>query len=98
MRGIEIMRRSGYPVIFDATHSVQLPGSSSGVSGGQPEFVPVLARAACAAGADALFVETHPDPRSARSDAQSMIPLSELEAVLAPAVAIAKLVRGGESF
>jgi 2-dehydro-3-deoxyphosphooctonate aldolase (KDO 8-P synthase) len=95
MRGIEIMRRSGYPVVFDATHSVQLPGSSSGTSGGQPEFVPVLARAACAAGADALFVETHPDPPSAGSDAQSMIRLSELEGVLAPAIAIAQLVRDG---
>jgi 2-dehydro-3-deoxyphosphooctonate aldolase (KDO 8-P synthase) len=58
MRGIEVMRRTGHPVVFDATHSVQLPGAAGGVSGGQPEFVPVLARAAIASGCDALFIET----------------------------------------
>lgn len=98
MRSIEIMKRTGFPVIFDVTHSVQLPGAASGTSGGQPEFVPVLARAACAAGCDALFVETHPDPASARSDAASMIPLVQLEPLLAGVVAVAEAYRttGGE--
>ncbi len=96
MRGIEIMRRTGFPVIFDATHSVQLPGASGGASGGQPEFVPVLARAACAAGCDALFIEAHPDPPAARSDAESMIRLSEVAAVLEPAAAVARAVREAE--
>jgi 2-dehydro-3-deoxyphosphooctonate aldolase (KDO 8-P synthase) len=82
MRSLDIMRRSGFPVVFDATHSVQLPGASSGTSGGQPEFVPVLARAACAAGCDALFIETHPDPSAALSDSESMIALADLRAVL----------------
>jgi 2-dehydro-3-deoxyphosphooctonate aldolase (KDO 8-P synthase) len=93
MRSIEIMKRTGFPVVFDVTHSVQLPGADSGTSGGQPEFVPVLARAACAAGCDALFVETHPDPASALSDAASMIPLEELEALLTGVAAIADAYR-----
>lgn len=93
MRSIQIMRGLGFPVVFDATHSVQLPGAASGVSGGQPEFVPVLVRAAVAAGCDALFIETHPDPASASSDAQSMIPLSGLEGVLAEALAVSAAVR-----
>ncbi len=96
MRGIEVMRGFGFPVVFDATHSVQLPGGGSGVSGGQPEFVPVLARAACAAGCDALFIETHPDPASARSDAASMIPLDALGGLLSEALSVARAVRGGE--
>jgi 2-dehydro-3-deoxyphosphooctonate aldolase (KDO 8-P synthase) len=82
MRSLDIMRRSGFPVVFDATHSVQLPGASSGASGGQPEYVPLLARAACAAGCDALFIEAHPDPPSALSDAASMIALSDLRPIL----------------
>ncbi|MCK4408698.1 MAG: 3-deoxy-8-phosphooctulonate synthase, partial [Candidatus Eisenbacteria sp.] len=81
------------PVVFDATHSVQLPGAASGVSGGEPEFVPVLARAACAAGCDALFLETHPKPQSAWSDAHSMIPLSELRRVLEGVLVVARAVR-----
>ena len=93
MRGIETMRSFGCPVVFDATHSVQLPGAASGVSGGEPAFVPVLARAACGAGCDALFIETHPSPRSALSDAHSMIPLSELRPVLEGALAVARAVR-----
>lgn len=93
MRGIEIMRGSGCPVVFDATHSVQLPGAASGMSGGQPEFVPVLARAACAAGCDALFIETHPTPAEAQSDAHSMIPLSELEGLLEGVLPVARAVR-----
>jgi 2-dehydro-3-deoxyphosphooctonate aldolase (KDO 8-P synthase) len=96
MRGIEIMRRTGYPVVFDATHSVQLPGAAGGVSGGQPEFVPVLARAAVASGCDALFIETHPDPPAALSDAGSMVPLEQLGAVLRDVLRVARAVRGAE--
>jgi 2-dehydro-3-deoxyphosphooctonate aldolase (KDO 8-P synthase) len=96
MRGMEIMRRTGYPVVFDATHSVQLPGAAGGVSGGQPEFVPVLARAAVASGCDALFIETHPDPPSARSDAGSMVPLEQLEPLLRDVMRVARAVRGVE--
>ena len=93
MRSIETMKSFGCPVVFDATHSVQLPGAASGVSGGEPEFVPVLARAACAAGCDALFLETHPSPESALSDAHSMIPLSDLRPVLEGVLAVARAVR-----
>ena len=93
MRGIETMKSFGCPVVFDATHSVQLPGAASGVSGGEPAFVPVLARAACAAGCDALFIETHPSPESALSDAHSMIPLSDLRRVLEGVLVVAHAVR-----
>lgn len=82
MRAIQIMQGFGCPVVFDATHSVQRPGAAAGASGGAPEFVPLLARAACAAGCDALFVETHPDPGSALSDARSMIALADLPQIL----------------
>jgi 2-dehydro-3-deoxyphosphooctonate aldolase (KDO 8-P synthase) len=92
LRGIGIMRDAGYPVVFDATHSVQRPGGAGGVSGGSPEFVPLLARAAVAAGCDALFIETHPDPRSALSDAHSMVPLEALEPILTSALAVAQAV------
>lgn len=78
MRSIPIMRRIGFPVIFDATHSVQLPGGGGTKSGGQREFAPVLARAALAAGANGLFIETHPDPNKALSDGPNMIPLNEM--------------------
>lgn len=95
MRSIPIMRSLGFPVVFDATHSVQLPGAADGVSGGQPEFVPALARAAVAAGCDALFVETHPQPESALSDAHSMVALSDLEMLLRGVAAVARVVREG---
>jgi 2-dehydro-3-deoxyphosphooctonate aldolase (KDO 8-P synthase) len=95
MRSIDVMRELGYPVVFDATHSVQLPGAGSGISGGRPEFVPVLARAACAAGCDALFIETHPDPARALSDAQSMVPLESLEGLLRDILPVAHAVRSG---
>jgi 2-dehydro-3-deoxyphosphooctonate aldolase (KDO 8-P synthase) len=75
MRSIPIMKRFGFPVIFDATHSVQLPGGAGEKSSGQGEFAPVLARAAVAAGADGLFIETHPQPQHALSDGANMIPL-----------------------
>ena len=77
MRAIPVMQQTGAAVVFDATHSVQLPGGSS--TGGQREMVPLLARAAVAAGCDGVFAETHPDPDSARSDGPNMIPLEELE-------------------
>jgi len=81
-RGLPIMAQSGWPVVFDATHSVQQPGGQGGTSGGQREFVPVLARAALAVGVAALFVETHPEPDRAPSDGPNMVPLSEMPALL----------------
>jgi len=97
MRAIQIMQNFGCPVVFDATHSVQRPGAAGGASGGTPEFVPLLARAACAAGCDALFIETHPDPPSALSDARSMISLADLPKTLEQAVKAARAAgrRGG---
>ena len=83
MRSIPILRQSGCPVIFDATHSVQLPGGGGDKSAGQREFAPVLARCAIAAGADGLFIETHPRPDEALSDGPNMIPLADLPALLA---------------
>lgn len=83
MRSIPIMRQFGYPVIFDATHSVQLPGSGGDKSGGQREFAPVLARCAVAAGVEGLFFETHPNPDQALSDGPNMIPLAEMPKLLA---------------
>lgn len=83
MRSIPVMRGFGFPVIFDATHSVQLPGGGGDKSAGQREFAPVLARAAVAAGADGLFIETHPNPVNALSDGPNMIPLSEMPELLA---------------
>ena len=82
MRSIPIMKRSGFPVIFDATHSVQLPGGGGDKSSGQREFAPVLARCALAAGANGLFIETHPRPERALSDGPNMIPLAEMPALL----------------
>ena len=78
MRSIPIMRGFGFPIVFDATHSVQLPGGGGDKSGGQREFAPVLARCAVAAGADGVFVETHPNPDKALSDGPNMIPLAEM--------------------
>ncbi|MBD3368211.1 MAG: 3-deoxy-8-phosphooctulonate synthase [Candidatus Eisenbacteria bacterium] len=92
MRSIAVMRQAGFPVVFDATHSVQRPGAAGGVSGGSPEYVPLLARAAVAAGCDALFLETHPDPPSALSDAHSMVPLDALEEILKAARRVAGAV------
>src|SRR5205085_2668726 len=83
MRSIPIMKKLGYPVIFDATHSVQLPGGQGDRSGGQREFAPVLARCALAAGATGLFIETHPDPDKALSDGPNMIPLDQMPKMLA---------------
>ena len=82
MRGLAVMRDTGCPVVFDATHSVQLPGGADGKSGGQREFVPVLARAAVAAGVSGVFMETHPNPDQALSDGPNAWPLDQIEALL----------------
>lgn len=82
MRSLVIMRQLGYPVVFDATHSIQQPGAGGDVSGGQPGFILPLVRAAVAAGCDALFLETHPRVEQARCDAACMLPLDDLERVL----------------
>ena len=83
MRSLPILRRLGFPVVFDATHSVQLPGGGGDKSSGQREFAPVLARCAVVAGADGVFVETHPNPDSALSDGPNMIPLAEMPKLIA---------------
>ena len=82
MRGLAVMRRTGCPVVFDATHAVQQPGGRGDASGGQREFVPVLSRAAVAAGVAGLFMETHPDPERALSDGPNAWPLQRMEALL----------------
>ncbi|MBD9367551.1 3-deoxy-8-phosphooctulonate synthase [Xanthomonas sp. XNM01] len=82
MRSLSVMRETGCPVVFDATHSVQLPGGQGGSSGGQREFVPVLARAAVAVGVAGVFAETHPDPSKALSDGPNAWPLAKMEALL----------------
>ncbi len=82
MRSLAIMRETGAPVVFDATHSVQLPGAQGGSSGGQREMVPVLARAAVAAGVAGIFMETHPDPSKALSDGPNAVPLKHMRALL----------------
>lgn len=82
MRCIPIMQQMGYPVCFDASHSVQLPGGQGTSSGGQREFIPTLAKAAIAAGANVIFLETHPNPSEAKSDASSVFPFSHLEPLL----------------
>jgi 2-dehydro-3-deoxyphosphooctonate aldolase (KDO 8-P synthase) len=93
MRSIPIMRQFGYPVIFDATHSVQLPGGGGDKSSGQRQFAPVLARCALMAGATGLFIETHPDPDHALSDGPNMIPLAEMPGLLANFVKVHALAR-----
>ncbi len=97
MRGLAIMRRLGAPVIFDATHSVQLPGGAGGASGGQREFAAGLARAAAAMGIDGLFLEVHPQPEQAPCDGPNMIPLAELPALLKVVKAVHEAVRGRQS-
>jgi 2-dehydro-3-deoxyphosphooctonate aldolase (KDO 8-P synthase) len=94
MRSIPILRRLGFPVIFDATHSVQLPGGGGNKSGGQREFAPVLARAALAAGADGIFLETHPRPEAALSDGPNMIPLAQVPGLLKSLLRVWSAVRG----
>lgn len=93
MRSFPIMAKNGFPTLMDATHAVQLPGAAGGSSGGQREFVPMLARAALAAGADGLFMETHPDPANALSDGPSQIPLAEFAALAESCLRVWKAVR-----
>ena len=94
MRSLVIMRSFDVPVVFDATHSVQLPGGAGTASSGQREFVPHLARAAVATGCDALFMEIHPDPDNAPSDGPNMLRLEDLQALLAQIIQIDRIVRG----
>jgi 2-dehydro-3-deoxyphosphooctonate aldolase (KDO 8-P synthase) len=93
MRSIPILRGYGFPVIFDATHSVQLPGGGGDKSSGQRQFAPVLARCAVVAGANGLFIETHPDPDAALSDGPNMIPLKEMAELLADLVQLHSIAR-----
>jgi 2-dehydro-3-deoxyphosphooctonate aldolase (KDO 8-P synthase) len=93
-RSLPIMAQTGYPVVFDATHSVQQPGGMGTVSGGQREFAPVLARAACAVGVNMLFIETHEDPDRAPSDGPNMIPVDQMEGLIGRLRAIDDLIKG----
>ena len=93
MRSLAIMRETGCPVVFDATHSVQLPGGQGTSSGGQREFVPVLSRAAVATGVSGLFMETHPDPANAKSDGPNAWPLDRMERLLTTLVDLDKRVK-----
>jgi 2-dehydro-3-deoxyphosphooctonate aldolase (KDO 8-P synthase) len=93
MRSLSIMRATGCPVVFDATHSVQLPGGQGSASGGQREFIPVLARAAVAAGVAGLFMETHPRPEEALSDGPNAWPLARMEPLLATLIELDRAVK-----
>ena len=93
MRALAIMRETKCPVVFDATHSVQLPGGQGSSSGGQREFVPVLARAAVAVGIAGLFMETHPDPAQAKSDGPNAVPLGRMQELLATLIALDRVVK-----
>jgi len=97
MTSIEIMKRLGYPVVFDATHSTQRPGGLGDASAGRPEMAPVLAKAAIAAGANGLFIEVHTDPEKAKSDAGSIMPIEWLEDLLKVCKKIFEIVRGQKS-
>ena len=93
MRSLAIMRETGCPVVFDATHSVQLPGGQGSTSGGQREFVPVLARAAVAVGVAGLFMETHPNPAQAKSDGPNAVPLQRIKELLATLADLDRVVK-----
>jgi 2-dehydro-3-deoxyphosphooctonate aldolase (KDO 8-P synthase) len=93
MRALPILAQTGYPVVFDATHSVQQPGGQGTSSGGQREFVPVLARAAVSIGVAAVFIETHQDPDHAPSDGPNMVPISKLEALLTTLLALDRIAK-----
>lgn len=98
-RSLDMLRQTGYPVIFDATHSVQQPGGLGTASGGQSEYIPLLARCAIAAGCDAVFMEVHPNPRKALSDGPNMLALNCLERLLKDLMAIDRIVkRGGKKY
>ena len=97
MRSLPIMAKNGYPVVFDATHSVQQPGGMGDKSGGQREFVEHLSRAAVAVGVAAVFMETHPDPDNAPSDGPNMVPLSKMHSLIKQLVEIDKLIKNGKN-
>jgi 2-dehydro-3-deoxyphosphooctonate aldolase (KDO 8-P synthase) len=97
LRSLPIMARTGYPVVFDATHAVQQPGGQGTASGGQREFAPVLARAALAIGVAAAFIETHPDPDHAPSDGPNMIPLRQMPALVARLAAFDALAKRADA-
>ena len=97
MRSLPIMAKNGYPVVFDATHSVQQPGGMGDKSGGQREFVEYLARAAVAVGVAAVFMETHPDPDNAPSDGPNMLPLSKMSNLLKQLIEIDKLIKNAKN-
>jgi 2-dehydro-3-deoxyphosphooctonate aldolase (KDO 8-P synthase) len=94
MRGLAVMRELGYPVVMDATHSVQIPGGQGTSSGGQSQYVPHMARAAAAIGIDALFLEVHDNPAEALSDGPNMVQLDNLKKLLQDVITIDKIVRG----
>jgi 2-dehydro-3-deoxyphosphooctonate aldolase (KDO 8-P synthase) len=98
MRSLAILRQTGCPVVFDATHSVQLPGAQGGKTGGQREFIPILARAAVAAGVSGLFMETHPNPDKALSDGPNSWPLAQLEPLLTQLQVIDEAVKKHVNF
>jgi 2-dehydro-3-deoxyphosphooctonate aldolase (KDO 8-P synthase) len=91
------MAKNGYPVVFDATHSVQQPGGMGDKSGGQREFIEYLARAAIAVGVAAVFIETHPDPDNAPSDGPNMVPLSKMSSLLNQLVEIDKIIKNAKN-
>jgi 2-dehydro-3-deoxyphosphooctonate aldolase (KDO 8-P synthase) len=93
-RSFPVLQKYGYPVVFDVTHSVQLPGGQGHASGGQPEFIAPLARAAVAAGVDGIFIETHDNPAKALSDGANALPLDQLAALLSQLKRISALVKG----
>ncbi len=92
-RSFPIMKKFGYPVIFDATHSVQMPSKEKGVSGGNPEFIEPLAKAACAIGVDGFFFETHPNPAKALSDGSNMIKLDKMEELIIGLIKIHRAIK-----
>jgi len=96
-RSLPIMAQTGYPVVFDATHSVQQPGGQGTTSGGQREFAPVMARAACAVGVHMLFIETHEDPDNAPSDGPNMIPVDQMEALIGRLCALDRLTKEADA-
>jgi 2-dehydro-3-deoxyphosphooctonate aldolase (KDO 8-P synthase) len=93
MRSFPVMQRTGYPVVFDVTHSVQLPGGQGQSSGGQPQFIEPLARAGVAAGVDGIFLETHDNPAKALSDGPNALPLSQLHGLLMKLKGLSSVVR-----
>ncbi|MBA2422417.1 MAG: 3-deoxy-8-phosphooctulonate synthase, partial [Chitinophagales bacterium] len=91
-RGIPVMQKFGYPVVLDCTHSLQKPNQAAGVTGGMPDMIETIAKAGIAVGVDGLFIETHPDPKHAKSDGENMLPLSQIELLLEKLIRIRKAI------